>query len=407
MRLQQGLTLQSREELQQTIGDDRQATAIVRHVIAAMAPSLARSAEDPRELTVLAAQVPAEWLPTVDGATFTRLEWDAAKHEWENECLRLVWVAAKVEGSALTMTIAEGNRCGGRGSHYVFLRTAAGWRAATEGSGSGFSSVCHPCARRYQELLAAAHHKSKREVELLIATRRPRPPLPTVIRRLPDRPASTPGREALGGQPTPAPGCTSRGLVPERAAPAPCGRSTADKADGRAIVVGQPHPTSIGPLSADRYKLQVTISQETHGKLRRAQDLLRHTYPNGDVAALLDRALTLLLADLERRRCAVTPAPRQTAATIGYTRHIPAAVRRAVWQRDRGRCAFVGAAGRCRETGLLEFHHVQPFAEGGVATDANIQLRCKAHNLYEASLFFASADNFVREAAGPGWEDVT
>src|SRR5688500_18362024 len=77
LRLHKGLTLQSREELQQTIGDDRQATAIVRHAIAAMATSLARSVKDPSQLRVLAAQVPAEWLPTVDGVTFTRLEWDA------------------------------------------------------------------------------------------------------------------------------------------------------------------------------------------------------------------------------------------------------------------------------------------------------------------------------------------
>ena len=148
LQLHPGLRLQSREELQQTIGDDRQAAAIVRQAIAAMTPSLARSVNDPSQLRVLAAQVPAEWLPILDGATFTRLEWGAAKHEWENECLRLVWVAARVERSVLTITIAESNRCGGRGRHYVFSRTAAGWRAASEGSGSGFSLMCHPCACR-------------------------------------------------------------------------------------------------------------------------------------------------------------------------------------------------------------------------------------------------------------------
>ena len=147
----------------------------------------------------------------------------------------------------------------------------------------------------------------------------------------------------------------------------------------------------------------MTISQETHDKLRRAQDLFRHTDPNGDVAAILDRALTLLLADLERRRCAATPAPRAEPTTNGRTRHIPAAVRREVWQRDQGRCAFVGAGGRCRETGLLEFHHVEPFAEGGVATVENIQLRCRAHNLYEASLFFGDGSDAVRETRASPW----
>jgi hypothetical protein len=127
----------------------------------------------------------------------------------------------------------------------------------------------------------------------------------------------------------------------------------------------------------------------------RALDLLRHTLPTGDVAELVDRALTLLLSDLEGRRCAAAARPRDGRRTASDSRHIPAAVRRAVWQRDEGRCAFVGTRGRCRETGFLEFHHVAPYAAGGAATVENIQ-RCRAHNLYEAALFFGDGDG-VRE----------
>jgi len=77
-------------------------------------------------------------------------------------------------------------------------------------------------------------------------------------------------------------------------------------------------------------------------------------------------------------------------------------VKRAVWQRDGGRCAFVGSRGVCGERGFLEFHHVVPFAAAGEATVANIQLRCRAHNAYEASLFFGaeSTPGVVREIAG-------
>jgi HNH endonuclease len=71
---------------------------------------------------------------------------------------------------------------------------------------------------------------------------------------------------------------------------------------------------------------------------------------------------------------------------------MPAAVRRVVWDRDGGRCAFVGTHGRCTETGFLEFHHVEPFAAGGAPTSQNIQLRCRAHNAYEAELFFGVED---------------
>jgi 5-methylcytosine-specific restriction endonuclease McrA len=63
-------------------------------------------------------------------------------------------------------------------------------------------------------------------------------------------------------------------------------------------------------------------------------------------------------------------------------------VKRAVWRRDEGRCAYIGREGRCTERGFLEYHHVLPYAAGGAATTANIELRCRAHNAYEASLFF-------------------
>ena len=102
------------------------------------------------------------------------------------------------------------------------------------------------------------------------------------------------------------------------------------------------------PCSAYSYKLQVTISTATHAKLRAAQDLLRHTIPSGDVAAVLDRALALLISDLERRRCAsvINPRTKDGGRADVQTRHIPAAIRRAVWRRDGGRCAFVRGSRR-------------------------------------------------------------
>ena len=71
------------------------------------------------------------------------------------------------------------------------------------------------------------------------------------------------------------------------------------------------------------------------------------------------------------------------------SRHIPAEVKRKVWLRDLGRCAFVAATGgRCGERAFLEFHHDEPHALGGEATLANLQLRCRSHNAYEARLLF-------------------
>jgi 5-methylcytosine-specific restriction endonuclease McrA len=128
------------------------------------------------------------------------------------------------------------------------------------------------------------------------------------------------------------------------------------------------------------------------------QDLMRHSIPNGDLAAIFDRALTVLLSELERTKLAAAKRPRTTAAASTMSRHIPATVKRTVWARDDGRCAFVGTTGRCTETGFLEFHHVVPFADGGETSVEKLELRCRPHNRYEAERHFAAAGPlFVRE----------
>ena len=71
------------------------------------------------------------------------------------------------------------------------------------------------------------------------------------------------------------------------------------------------------------------------------------------------------------------------------SRHIPNAVKRAVWWRDGGQCAFVSADGRrCGERAFLELHHIQPYALDGPPTAGNITLRCRRHNQYEADMVF-------------------
>jgi hypothetical protein len=221
----------------------------------------------------------------------------------------------------------------------------------------------------HRSLLEEATHKTAAEVERIVARLAPKPDAPAVMRRVTIRPLPVLPVSGIANQPTAAP-------TPPSAVPPP-----ARPAFERHVVK---------PLAPERYKIQFTISEETRGKLRLTQELLRHAIPAGDVAAIFDRALSALLADLERKKLALVARPRQQEPRASKgSRLIPASVRRGVWARDKGRCAFVGTEGRCRERSFLELHHVTPHAAGGEATVENIQLRCRAHNAYEAETYFS------------------
>jgi 5-methylcytosine-specific restriction endonuclease McrA len=89
---------------------------------------------------------------------------------------------------------------------------------------------------------------------------------------------------------------------------------------------------------------------------------------------------------LEHAKFAATDTPRgaRQRSTVGK-RHIPAAVKRTVYERDGGRCTFTSDSGRrCEARRDLHFDHVEPFARGGEATIDRIQLPCPAHNQLEA-----------------------
>ena len=144
----------------------------------------------------------------------------------------------------------------------------------------------------------------------------------------------------------------------------------------------------VAPLAADRYRLQVTLHEAAHDDLRCLQDLMRREIPDGDPAAIVARALRLLREAAEKKAFSATTRPRPVRDANQGSRDLPAHVERAVWERDGGQCAFEGAQARCPERSFLEFHHVTPWAAGGAPTAENIALRCRAHNAYEAAVYF-------------------
>jgi hypothetical protein len=244
----------------------------------------------------------------------------------------------------------------------------------------------HLTSENHRDVLDAAQHTSKREIEQLIARLHPQPDVPPSVRKLPTSASVTPPAKSEKLIAETIPRAESVSLAPLPNLPQPA----------RATVVS--------PLAPERYKVQFSVSKDTHDKLRRVQDLMRHRIPNGDPAAIFDLGLTALLLELDRTKLAAAKRPRNTTATSSASRHVPAAVKRAVWARDEGRCAFVGARGRCSETGFLEFHHVTPYAAGGETLIENLELRCRAHNAYEAECYFGGAQPlFAREGCGAAW----
>jgi hypothetical protein len=237
----------------------------------------------------------------------------------------------------------------------------------------------HLTLDNHEGLLTAARHRTKREVEHQIACLAPRPDAKALIRRLP---APTSEQHAAVT------------LVTSPLAGFPALDSASDAAARTTpLAVAEPH-TRLTALAADRYLLRVTLAAETVARLRRAQALMAHSVSDGNPAAIIDKALTLLVDQLERSKLARVQRPRvrssRASASAGGSRHIPAAMRRQVWARDAGRCGFVGARGRCTETGRLEFHHIIPFARGGPTSVENVALRCRGHNSFECEQAFGA-----------------
>ncbi len=231
-------------------------------------------------------------------------------------------------------------------------------------------------------LLSRAVHRSKRQIEELIAEWAPRPDVPGVLRKAPDRPMRPESVEPKvelrpdGVPASPAPSAPVLARVPVA-------------------------PTSVEPLSPARYKVQFTAGAELYDKLERLRALLRSEVPDGDLAAIIEKAVTEKLERLEARRFARVVSPRKEPVRIApapSSRYIPAAVRRAVHQRDRGQCRFVDAKGRrCAERNRLEYHHRHPFGLGGNHGPDNICLMCVAHNRLMAEV------DYGRRASSRHW----
>ena len=297
------------------------------------------------------------------------------------------------------------------------------------------------------ELFEACKGKTRRKIEELLAVRFPRPDVREQIRRLPARAEVPVGpvEQTLtltraNDEPTWTPMAMTPTmamipLVPEmprvaaNATLRPVGSAGAD-ARGRA--------RELERLSADRFGVHFTADAELRDLIERARALASHRIPKGDPASLMKLMVASFVRQEEKRRFGIgvtrqrsrtkampeklasvteqqTPpggAPlsegitepttgEASAGSVGKRgRYVPVTVRREIYGRDRGQCAFVSADGRrCNARTFLELDHVKPYARLGTADAPNIRVLCQAHNLLHARNCFGALHVAAKIAA--------
>jgi hypothetical protein len=257
-------------------------------------------------------------------------------------------------------------------------------------------------------ILEEATFKSMAQVEEMVARLRPRPPVPSSIRKLGSSPSSGDDEDGFFDSEVPVAG------------------EFDDDAEEEQAPLSRTRRSRISPLAPGSHDIHITADDELMYALRELQQLLSHQVPSGDPAVIIKHSLLRTLKEVKkekfgtgRRRTkaeeesSAVGAPVEEARVMpeegiekslenvtgqgttktrdeeSQSRYIPKEIRKAVWERDEGRCAYRSIKGRwCTERRYLEFHHIIPFAWRGETTVDNLELRCRTHNAYEGDLLF-------------------
>lgn len=248
----------------------------------------------------------------------------------------------------------------------------------------------HTAAR----LLADAEHKTNEQVKQMLATLVPRPDVPTTERphasdpSAPSSPScgrgdvSTSSAELAVRPVVPSAG----GMGAESMAPLSAeGERPNVPPDTTPNCAPHSHHT---PLSPTSMYIGTTLPMPVYEQLQEARELLSHRLASRELSEVLEAMLAITLPVLRKQKFAESARPRKPGEDrdeSSSARQIPAHVKREVWERDGGRCTFVGTDGhRCTSRERIEFDHRVPVAKGGAPTVENVRLLCHAHNQYEA-----------------------
>lgn len=160
---------------------------------------------------------------------------------------------------------------------------------------------------------------------------------------------------------------------------------------------------SLRSVGEKKSRLSLVVDENLKRKFNRVREITAHRLKDGSwhetlellVDDFLQRSDPLIKAKRRQEKPQQKPEMRQeirrkTPPAQTHRRAIPAAVRHAVWLRDRGQCQFKDPRTHriCGQRRFLEIDHIHAHALGGGDHVDNLRCICRAHNHFLADQTF-------------------
>jgi len=165
---------------------------------------------------------------------------------------------------------------------------------------------------------------------------------------------------------------------------------------------------SVRQITPELQELKLILTSEMQQDLEKLKLLLSHSMPGASLTDVLKFAVkeSIQKRDLQRelklRKRKAQPAPVEKGSmtksaqsllahipvkTAGVRIPLPTSVKRLVWKKYQGQCAYQHQGRRCSSRFQLEIDHVVSLAKGGENSILNLQLLCRAHNQMKGMKF--------------------
>lgn len=146
------------------------------------------------------------------------------------------------------------------------------------------------------------------------------------------------------------------------------------KKECEAILLGYSSPTPppkeiIKQTTPEFHTIKINLSNETMKLFQELKDLLGHHRFNND--QLFKSIFKTASEQIKNKKFHLNTKLTALAPSPGVNkRYISAAVKKAVFERDKGKCR------KCGGTKLIQYDHIIPFSQGGTTTSENLRLLC-------------------------------